>query len=147
MNDIKRYDDMYYVIIDRKVTKTDKSNEFAIIGRFLDIERQCEKLRPENAEDRFFLNYQKAGRCTTQPIALENYEMLPFKIAIYVAWNSTAEMRTTRNVTSILLTLTRSRLLRNSFDSVESSAQNFLAQMDKRFAFYKCHNVIINFKK
>ncbi|KAJ6647911.1 hypothetical protein Bhyg_03135, partial [Pseudolycoriella hygida] len=68
MNDIKRYDDMYYVIIDRKVTKTDKLNEFAIIGRFLDIVRQYEKLRPENAEERFFLNYQK-GRCTTQPIA------------------------------------------------------------------------------
>lgn len=66
MEDIVRYDDMYYVTIPE--TKTGKPNCFAITGVLLNIVREYESLRPIHAtSNRFFLNYKK-GKCTVQAI-------------------------------------------------------------------------------
>lgn len=83
MSDISRYDDMYYVTIPATNTKTYKKNSFAITGPVLDIVRRYEKLRPSNAPEKFFLNYQK-GKCTTQTIGKNKFYKMPQRIAEYM---------------------------------------------------------------
>lgn len=83
MSDISRYDDMYFVTIPAINTKTVNENAFAITGPLLDVVRRFEKLRPSNAPDRFFLNYQK-GKCTTQAIGKNKFYKMPQRIAGYL---------------------------------------------------------------
>ena len=85
MQDIHRYDDMYYVIISADDTKTKKkNNEFAITGTFLDVVRRYEQLRPSHATtDRFFLNYQN-GKCTSQTIGKNKFYKMPHRVAAFL---------------------------------------------------------------
>lgn len=84
MTDIARYDDMYFVTIPAKNTKTNEENSFAICGPMLDIVRKYENLRPAHAtSDRFFLNYQR-GKCTMQVIGKSKFYKMPRRIAQYL---------------------------------------------------------------
>lgn len=84
VTDIARYDDMYYVTVPSKNTKTSEKNSFAIRGPMLDIVRKYENLRPATAtSDRFFLNYQK-GKCTVQNIGKGKFYKMPNRIAEYL---------------------------------------------------------------
>lgn len=82
MENIARYDDMYYATVLK--TKTKKPNCFAITGPILDIVRRYESLRPSHAKsDRFFLNY-KNGKCTVQTIGKNKFYKMPQRIAEYL---------------------------------------------------------------
>lgn len=82
MNDIARYEDMYYVTISE--TKTGKPNSFGITGNFLNIVRQYEALRPSNVTSaKFFLNYQR-GKCTVQTIGQNKFAKMPRRIADFL---------------------------------------------------------------
>ncbi|KAG4081131.1 hypothetical protein HA402_011976 [Bradysia odoriphaga] len=84
MQDIARYDDMFYVTVPRSVTKTRNDNSFAITGALLDYVRKYESLRPGHAtSDRFFLNFQK-GKCTVQAIGKSKFYKMPRRIAEFL---------------------------------------------------------------
>lgn len=85
MENIRRYDDMYYVAIHRDDTKTtEKHNEFAITGPLLDIVRRYENLRPSHVTtNRFFLNYHH-GKCTAQTIGKNKFYKMPHRIAEFL---------------------------------------------------------------
>ncbi|KAJ6600120.1 hypothetical protein Bhyg_16490 [Pseudolycoriella hygida] len=106
MNDIKRYDDMYYVIIDRKVTKTDKSNEFAIIGRFLDT----------NHFGTTFNNSGSSRELRNASVQNRNLRRMEF--------NSTDEDDSKRDIdTADFEEIPSTQMSINSFDSVASDNQ------------------------
>ncbi|KAG4074943.1 hypothetical protein HA402_009368 [Bradysia odoriphaga] len=84
MDDIIRYDDMFYVTVKDDDTKTGYGNGFAITPPLLDKVKSYENLRPPNAKsDRFFLNFQQ-GKCFNQVIGVNKFYKMPQRIAAFL---------------------------------------------------------------
>ncbi|KAJ6649579.1 hypothetical protein Bhyg_04817, partial [Pseudolycoriella hygida] len=179
MNDIKRYDDMYYVIIDRKAIHFDvrlqcyllipKASETitsafnsasastsSVTASMKPVSAVMSSMKPvSTAVSNSMVAFTNAANETTEtsPIDTQNHFGTTFnnsgssrelRNASFqnrnlrrMEFNSTDEDDSKRDIdTADFDEIPSTQMSINSFDSVESSAQNFLAQMDKRFAFY-----------
>lgn len=79
---IKRYDDLFLVIIPKTETSAERS--FTLTGTFFNIVDKYVNLRPENtSENRFFLDYQ-GGKCSIHPIGKRKLLQVAREIAKYL---------------------------------------------------------------
>lgn len=85
MENIVRYEDMFFVTTPRELTKTaDKDNAFGITGESFHVVKKYEALHPSHVKtDRFFLNFQK-GKCTVQVIGKSKFYGMPRHIAEFL---------------------------------------------------------------
>ena len=82
MNDIQNHGTMFLVTIPK--TKTGISRSFTVMNEFYTVCKKYIQMRPSNVKtNRLFLQYHR-GRCTTQPIGINNFGAMPKKVAEFL---------------------------------------------------------------
>lgn len=82
VDDVQKHSDTLFLV--RLVqTKTKVIRSFTITGAFVRIVQKYIDLRPGNAMERFFMNYQR-GKCTMQVMGRNKFSKMPRRIAEYL---------------------------------------------------------------
>lgn len=174
--DIIRHDDMYYVTVPAINTKTLSKNSFAITGPMLDIVRHrsigCASTSTSTAVSSDALQsadslspdlssvgcHRKVAAGAATSSVDESVAIDPMRRPVIPLVNvdtSSGE----RGTTSTAIDATGQEAMNTddadafvvepksqNINSTQVSSQTFMAEMEKRFAFYKCGNLTINFQ-